>query len=73
MMGREAAADLGRLRRAVAQKYRQIGQTAARERGTEYGLGSWAEKRPRNMGPPSFPLSFHYNISRSPAALGPSL
>jgi hypothetical protein len=40
MMGREAAADLGRLRRAVAQKYRQIGQTAARERGAEYGLRS---------------------------------
>ena len=66
MMGREAAADLGRLRRAVAQKYRQIGQTAARERGTEYGLRSWSEKRPHNMGRPHFPLAFTTRAGGAP-------
>jgi len=66
MMGREAAADLDRLRRALAQKYRQICQTAARECGTEYGLGSWAEKRPHNLGRFHFPLAFTTRSGEAP-------
>ena len=66
MMGREAAADLDRIRRTLAQKYRQICQIAARECGTEYGLGSWAEKRPHNWGRFHFPLAFTTRSGEAP-------